>query len=97
MMITFYRKNKNGETLYYTVHDWQKNIFEEYMLTTTWGKHLHSGREKVYTFESPEDRDSKIREIIKKRFKKGDKVLYSYFKKNKEETTFKWLKRIYAS
>ena len=81
MTITFYKTNSRGETRYYTIHDRQGNLFNLYCVTTLWGGSTHSGREKVYTFNTEAERDRKIREICRSKIRSGYKVLYSFSRK----------------
>ncbi|HOV37156.1 MAG TPA: hypothetical protein PLG79_00405 [Spirochaetales bacterium] len=85
MMLTFYRKDKEGATYYYTIHDRQGSLFTEYTLTTTWGRNLGKSREKIYTFHTRQELDVKLREIIEINLKRGYRVLYSYFRADDAE------------
>ncbi len=77
MTITFYKQSKSVPR-YYTMHDRQGNLFSQYTFTSVWGTVLESGREKVYTFDSPGEMEKKIQFLMKKRILSGYKVLYSY-------------------
>lgn len=77
MTITF-SKQSSASTRYYTMHDRQGNLFSPYTFTSVWGTVLQSGREKVFSFDSRQEMDRKLRFLIKKRMESGYKVLYSF-------------------
>lgn len=77
MTITFYKKSTTI-TRYYTMHDRQGHLFSPYTFTAVWGTVLQSGREKVFTFDSRQEMEKKLRFLIKKRISSGYKVLYSF-------------------
>ncbi|MCK5673960.1 MAG: WGR domain-containing protein [Spirochaetales bacterium] len=77
MTITFY-KQTSASSLYYTMHDRQAHLFSPYTFTSVWGTVLESGREKVFTFDTRQDMEKKLRFLMKKRISSGYKVLYSF-------------------
>lgn len=81
MTITFY-KQSNSRTRYYTMHDRQGHFFSQYTFTSVWGTVLESGREKVYTFDSRQEMEKKMRFLMRKRILSGYKVLYSFSRNN---------------
>ncbi len=87
MTITFY-KQQSGSTRYYTMHDRQGNLFSTYTFTSVWGRVLESGREKVYTFDTREEMDKKLRLLMKKRISSGYRVLYSFSRSRKYKKIF---------
>jgi predicted DNA-binding WGR domain protein len=80
MMVTLYKKDRQGQPYYYTVHDRQGSLFAPFTLTIMWGKKLDRPREKVLTFTSEEEMNRKIRVILDKKLREGYRVLYSYFR-----------------
>jgi predicted DNA-binding WGR domain protein len=78
MIILLRKTTPKGSHFYYTLHDRQSGLFELYTLTTMWGSTPEGGREKVYSFSSPEELDEKLRELITRRLRSGYSVLYSY-------------------
>lgn len=84
-MITFYRTAADGSLRYYTVNDRQRHLFSKYSFAATWGRQLSTGRQKLYTFDSAEEMERKLKQIIKQRLRGGYKVLYSYFGKSQVE------------
>ena len=77
MTITFYKQTSTS-SLYYTMHDRQVHLFSPYTFTSVWGTVMESGREKVFTFDSRQDMEKKLRFLMKKRISSGYKVLYSF-------------------
>jgi len=88
MTITFY-KQQSGFTRYYTMHDRQGSLFSPYTFTAVWGRVLERGREKVYTFDSRETMDKKLRELMRKRISSGYRVLYSFSRSSEYKEIFK--------
>jgi len=84
MTITFYKQSKTS-LMYYTMHDRQGNLFTPYTFTSVWGSVIESGRQRVFTFNSREEMNKKLRFLMGKRIKSGYKVLYS-FSRNKTYT-----------
>ncbi|MFQ3621445.1 MAG: hypothetical protein SNJ78_10950 [Spirochaetales bacterium] len=80
MMLTLYKKDKRGNTYFYTLHDRQGSLFAPFTLTVTWGNSLQKSTERVYTFQTHQEMNKKIREIIDGKIQKGYSVLYSYFR-----------------
>lgn len=78
MIILLRKTTPKGNHFYYTLHDRQAGLFQEYTLTAIWGSSPDGGREKVYSFSNPEKLDEKLRELISRRLRSGYKVLYSY-------------------
>lgn len=78
MIILLRKTTPKGSHYYYTLHDRQTGLFELYTLTTMWGSTPDGGRERVYSFSSPEELDEKLRELIHRRLRAGYTVLYSY-------------------
>jgi predicted DNA-binding WGR domain protein len=97
MLITFYRSDADDEPYFYSIHDRQPSLFGEYAFTVIWGRALRKGREKVYSFESREELDDKLRELVRRRIEEGYRVLYSYFRKNEYRQLRHALKRVEAS
>ncbi|WP_052078406.1 hypothetical protein [Spirochaeta lutea] len=86
MLITLYKYDRRGRIWYYTLDDRQQSLFGQHTITVSWGMDLFSGTQKQYSFDTLEERDKKIREIIKQK-SRTYKVLYSYFKdKSKNKT-----------
>lgn len=81
MTITFYKNSSEGETRYYTIHDRQGSLFNLYCVTALWGGSTQSGRERVYSFSTEEERDRKVKEICRNKIRAGYKVLYSFSRK----------------
>lgn len=87
-MITLYKTDRQGRIHYYSIDDRQGHLFATFSFTVSWGTTLTSGREKVHTFESRREMDSKLQALIRERTRKGYQVLYTYFR-NEE---YKYLK-----
>lgn len=83
MIIVLYKTGKNGKSRYYTMHDRQGNLFSPHVLTVLWGNTPNGGREKEYTFQSLEEKDRKIRELVRKKGRTGYKVLYRFVRKTR--------------
>jgi hypothetical protein len=47
-MVTLYKKDRQGQPYYYTVHDRQGSLFAPFTLTIMWGKKLDRPREKSH-------------------------------------------------
>ncbi|MFP4364472.1 MAG: WGR domain-containing protein [Spirochaetia bacterium] len=88
MIVTLYKTGKDGRQMYYTIHDRQGVFFDKNAFTAIWGRGIDTGREKYYTFDTRKDMDEKIRKLLKDKMKKGYKVLYSYFRKEKEKNEY---------
>lgn len=82
MMITFYRTDSGGRLFYYCISDRQRHLFSRHAFTVSWGVALTKGREKTFTFDSREEKEAKLRQIITGRVNAGYKVLYTYFRRN---------------
>lgn len=82
MLITLYKHDKRGRTWYYSLDDRQQSLFAPCTLTVQWGTDLLNGAKRQFTFDSPTERDNKVREILRAKLK-DYKVLYSYFKDQK--------------
>ncbi|MFW6362667.1 MAG: WGR domain-containing protein [Spirochaeta sp.] len=85
MLITFYRTAADGGLRYYSVNDRQGHLFSRYSFTATWGRQLSTGQEKLYSFDTAEEMERKLKQIVKQRLRSGYKVLYSYFGKSSIE------------
>jgi len=97
MLITFYRSDAGNEPYFYSIHDRQRSLFGEHAFTVIWGRALRKGREKVYSFDTQEELDAKLRELIAARVDEGYRVLYSYFRKNEYRQLRHALKQVEAS
>lgn len=89
MTITFYKTAADGSTRYYTVHDRQGHLFSLHSLTVLWGTEPNRGREKMYSFNSPAEKDRKIKEICRNKARSGYRVLYSFSRKTSHKEIFK--------
>jgi predicted DNA-binding WGR domain protein len=85
MMVTLYKPDKTGRMRYYSISNRQGNLFSPFTFTVTWGVALSAGRERQYVFESQQDLDQKLRELVNSRLKAGYKVLYTFFRKEERE------------
>lgn len=88
MIVVLQKTDKAGRLRYYTIHDRQGNLFSPHVLTCRWGLALNAGREKEYTFSSEQEKDKKVRELMKKRFRSQYKVLYGFSRKAEERVFF---------
>ena len=95
MTITFYKQSAVS-TRYYTIHDRQGHLFSPYTFTSVWGTVLHSGREKVFVFNSRKEMDKKLRFLIKKRIESGYKVLYSFSRGSTYTEIFESIRNVQA-
>lgn len=95
MTITFYKKTKTGSR-YYTMHDRQGNLFTPYTFTSVWGNVIESGRQRVFTFNSRDEMNRKLRFLMGKRIKSGYKVLYSFSRNNTYTEIFNYIKDLQA-
>jgi hypothetical protein len=93
-MITFYKNKPDGRMRYYTIHDRQNILFARYYFTTISGIELNVGREKLYTFKTRKEMDTKLRYLFKKRINTGYKVLYSFSRKSKYKEFFSKYNRV---
>lgn len=84
-MVTLYKPDKTGRMRYYSISNRQGNLFSPFTFTVTWGVALSAGRERQYVFESQQDLDQKLRELVNSRLKAGYKVLYTFFRKEERE------------
>ena len=82
MMITFYKTDAARRLYYYCISDRQWHLFARYSFTVSWGAALTQGREKTFAFETEEDKQQKLQEVISGRVGAGYKVLYTYFRRN---------------
>ncbi|MFW6388150.1 MAG: hypothetical protein ACOC0B_02640 [bacterium] len=80
MMITLYRVSDEDRIRYITIHNRQTTLFARYSFTLCEGEVNGWSRERLYSFESREDMDRKLRQLIRGRVKKGYRVLYSFFR-----------------
>lgn len=81
-MITLYKAQSNSQIAYYTIHDRQALLTARYSITISWYSGSSKPREKVYGFDTREEKDKKIRAIFKRKIREGYYLLYSYLKKN---------------
>ncbi|MFP4384795.1 MAG: hypothetical protein ACLFSE_12185 [Spirochaetia bacterium] len=79
MMITMVKITSPKRVYYYHIHDWQGDLFCPYALTVSWGYELTGSRRREYVFDTRKEMDLFLRGLIRKRLKKGYKVLYTYF------------------
>ena len=86
----------DGSIRYYSIHNRQPHFFSRYSFTAIWGMDQSTGREKVYTFNTRREMDSKLREIFNDRIARGYKVLYSYAKLKKYRELFKEISSLAA-
>ena len=85
MMITFYRRLKNGRMRYYSISNRQGHLFTPYSFQTIVGNSVSAGSEREYLFETRSEMDAQIRVLVKRRIRDGYKILYSYFRKKEFE------------
>ena len=88
-MITFYKTMNDASLRYYSIHDRQSHLFARYSFSAIFGMDQGSGRERVYTFQTRREMDTKLREIFNERTSRGYKVLYSYAKLDRYKSMFK--------
>ncbi len=88
-MITLYRASADGGLRYYTIHNRQRHLFSKHSFAVSWGAHLSTGRERLYTFDSQSEMEDKLQQIVSQRLKSGYKVLYSYFGKSRVDAASK--------
>jgi hypothetical protein len=84
MIVVMYKTDRAGRPHYYTLHDRQGNLFSPFSLSVQWGASPNSGREKEYIFKNAAEKETKIRQTIRKRFLTGYKLLYSFTRKPEE-------------
>ena len=82
MMITFYKTDAARRLYYYCISDRQRHLFVRHSFTVSWGVALTQGREKTFTFDSEQEKQQKLEQVIADRVSTGYKVLYSYFRRN---------------
>lgn len=87
-MVVIFVKNTGKQRYYYTIHDYQPGLFASYTLTIIWGPYMETGRRKVYTFETRRKMDTKLRDLVKRRFKNGYTLFYSYSRDPRYRTLF---------
>lgn len=78
MYITLRKTGAQGAQYYYTIHDRQPGLFQAHSLVAVWGPNPDSGRRKVYSFDTRDEKDEALRRLIQKRIGDGYTVLYSY-------------------
>ena len=78
MVLAFYKSTENENFSYYYLHDYQQNLFTTFGFTILWGKGFETGRKKEYMFDSRQEMDHKIRDILLARIKEDYKLVYSY-------------------
>ena len=78
MIVTLFRTGKDGRLLYYTLHDRQQSLTSAYALTTAFRSGNGKEREKLHLFDSLAEMDAMIRATLKRRFKDGYRLLYSF-------------------
>jgi len=78
MYITLRKTGAHGAQYYYTIHDRQPGLFQAHTLIAVWGPNPDSGRRKVYSFDTRDEKDEALRHLIRKRIGDGYAVLYSY-------------------
>ncbi len=82
MMITFYKADAARRLYYYCISDRQWHLFAPYSFTVSWGVALTQGREKTFAFETEEEKQHKLQQVISERVGAGYKVLYTYFRRS---------------
>lgn len=97
MLITLYKTNEAGAVSYYSLHDRQGNLFSPNSFTVHWGRELDRGRDYLYSFETRQEMDLRIQNLIRDKIRGGYKVLYSYFRGNEGENLKPLVRRHYAS
>lgn len=97
MVITFYKRNRDGKTLYYTVHDRQGDFFNPHTFTALWGRVPSNGREKVYHFADSRHMYTKLRSLFKRRILNGYRILYRFSKSSEYTDLFIYLDSIRVS
>ena len=83
MMISLYRTAADGSLRYYSIHNRQPHLFSSYSFVASWGVQPSAGREKLYTFDTLEEMEDSLQQILERRLRGGYKVLYSFFGKNR--------------
>ncbi len=78
MYITLRKTDARGAQYYYTIHDRQPGLFQAHSLIAVWGPNPDSGRRKVYSFDTRDEKDEALRRLIRRRIGDGYTVLYSY-------------------
>lgn len=78
MIVTLFRTGKDGRLLYYTLHDRQQSLTSAFALTTAFRSGNGKEREKLHLFDSLAEMDAMIRLTLRKRFKDGYRLLYSF-------------------
>ena len=82
MMITFYKTDSARRLYYYCISDRQWHLFAPYSFTVSWGVALTQGREKTFAFETEQEKQQKLQQVISERVRAGYKVLYTYFRRS---------------
>ena len=82
MMVTLVREKSNGELTYFSMHNRQGHLFSPYTVTVVSGSSMRQGKERQLVFDSQQELDATVRELIKDHLSKGFRVLYSYFRAN---------------
>lgn len=89
MIITFYKTDKQGYQRYYTIHDRQSLLFNRISFLAIWGKGLHTGQEKLYTFDNREEMNKKLQYIVRAKVRQGYKMLYGFSRDQKQAEIIK--------
>jgi len=97
MMITFFKIDARGLIHYYSISNRQGHLFSPYTFTASWGVALSAGREKQFVFDSQDELDRKLRDLIASRIRHGYRVLYSYFRYGEDHSLQPVLRRAAAS
>lgn len=79
MMVTLYRREKDGSTRYVTITDRQGNLFGYRTLTVTTGNDFFLTREQHFTYDNEAEMQTALRRMIDRRLRRRYSVLYSYF------------------
>lgn len=80
MLITLCKADRQGQTHYYSIDDWQRHLFADFTFTVNWGTNLTAGREKLYRFDTQRAMDARLQHLVNDRVSGGYRVLYSFFR-----------------
>lgn len=84
MTVTFCKETPSGYW-YYSIHDHQATLFDEFIVTSVWGRNLDRGREHHHTCSDRKEMRRYIASLMEKRSREGYRLIYTFTRNRQEQ------------
>jgi predicted DNA-binding WGR domain protein len=88
MVIALYKTDEAIGISYYYIHTYQGHLFSRFSFTAVWGKNLNKGKEMNFSFDTKNEMENRLQELLRSKLDAGFKLLYSYPHTNQYENIF---------